>query len=71
MGVVRLHPITDIVWPMYRPDLMKIRSVTAMYIQGAGKNPTPTGIAHLTGLRSRSPILPQLAATRLTDTTNW
>ena len=36
----------------------------------SGKSLTPTGIVHLTGLRSRKPILPQLAATSLMDITN-
>ena len=36
----------------------------------SGKSLTPTGIAHLTGLRSRNPILPQLAATSLMETKN-
>ena len=34
----------------------------------SGQNSTPTGISHLTGLRSKNPILLQLSATRLKDT---
>ena len=37
----------------------------------SGEKSDPMGIAHLTGLRSRKPILPRLAANRLMDTKNW
>ena len=70
MEIVWPQPITDIVRIMYRPHPIKIRSVTAMYIQVADKNSTPMGISCITVLRSRSPMLPQLAATRLVDTKN-
>ena len=42
-----------------------------MPIQGAGKSSTQTDIANLTGLRSRNPIFPQLAANPLMDKKNW
>ena len=71
MDIFNPQPITDIVWSMYRPYPIKIRSGTAMSIQVAGKNSTPTGIAHLMGLNSRSLILLILASTQLMDTTNW
>ena len=60
----------DIIWLMQVPQLITLRSVTEILMRRAEKSLTPTGIVHLTGLRSRKPILPQLAATSLMDIKN-
>ena len=45
--------------------------MTQVSIKGAGKSSVPTGIGHITDLKSSKPTLLRLSATRLIDTTKF